>query len=82
VVTACSSVVVGKAAGQALAMVERMEAEGGTVDMVAVWNTASRASSDAATRWELTAIIACWVVGVVDAYLAGRKADQAGQMQR
>lgn len=73
------ALVLAKAAHQALAMVEKAEAEGGTVDLVAVLDAASRASSaasDATTKGAMAVVLLCWVVGVVDAYLAGKKGER------
>lgn len=69
-----------RAAHQAFIILERTEAAGGAVDMVAILDTAKRASSaanDATTRWAMVIMALAWVIGVADAYLTGRKEDQA-----
>ena len=72
------SVIVVKASQQALAIVEKIQSEGGAIDM----NTISKAATQASTTSEsfifnlvLLLIIVCWIIGVVDAYRIGRKKD-------
>ena len=75
------SVIVVKASQQALAIVEKIQSEGGAIDM----NTISKAATQASTTSEsfifnlvLLLIIVCWIIGVVDAYRIGRKKDIEG----
>jgi len=77
-VSAGLSVIVVKASQQALAIVEKIQSEGGAIDM----NTISKAATQASTTSEsfvfnlvLLLIIVCWIIGVVDAYRIGRKKD-------
>lgn len=80
-VSASLAIVALKAAHTALAILERMEA-GGVVDMVAVADLATRASvtpDDVKTKAALAVLALCWIAGVVDAYLVGRKEDVAGR---
>jgi hypothetical protein len=72
------SVIVVKASQQALAIVEKIQSEGGAIDM----NTISKAATQASTTSEsfifnlvLLLIILCWIIGIVDAYRIGRKKD-------
>jgi hypothetical protein len=72
------SVIIVKASQQALAIVEKIQSEGGAIDM----NTISKAATQASTTSEsfivnlvLLLIIVCWIIGVVDAYRIGRKKD-------
>jgi hypothetical protein len=77
-VLACFAVIVTKATQQAYAILEKAEAEGGAVDMVAILNSASRASAnpdDLKTTAALAVLVLCWLVGIVDAYLAGSRLD-------
>jgi hypothetical protein len=78
-VCAATAIVVGKVSHEALRLVEKTEAEGGTVDVVAIVNSAGSVSSaaDGTTRAAMMLMVLCWIIGVVDAYLAGRKADRA-----
>ena len=84
-VSASMAVIVMKAVHQALAILEKAEAEGGAIDMVAIMNSASRASAtanDLSSCLALTALVVCWIASVVDAYLVGRKLDLAEQGKR
>jgi len=72
------SVIIVKASQQALAIVEKIQSEGGAIDM----NTISKAATQASTTSEslifnlvLLLIIVCWILGVVDASRIGRKKD-------
>jgi beta-lactamase regulating signal transducer with metallopeptidase domain len=72
------SVIIVKASQQALAIVEKIQSEGGAIDM----NTISKAATQASTTSEsltfnlvLLLIIVCWIIGIVDAYRLGRKKD-------
>jgi hypothetical protein len=76
-VSACLAVVVLKAAQQALAILERIETEGGAVDMVAIINSASHASGDPIIESASILMVLCWIIGIVDAYMVGKKADLA-----
>ncbi|HBG05858.1 MAG: hypothetical protein A2075_07810 [Geobacteraceae bacterium GWC2_58_44] len=79
-VSACLALVVMKALRQAVTMLEKIEAEGGAVDIVAILSSASHSSalSDGFMSAS-TGILLCWIVGIVDAYLIGRKKDLAEQ---
>ena len=76
--SACLAVVVVEATRQAVGILEKIEAQGGAVDLVAIANSASHssASSDQVFAASLL-MLACWVVGSVDAYLMGRRQDLA-----
>jgi hypothetical protein len=77
-VSAAMAVVVTKTTQQALAMLEKIESEGGAVDLVAIMNSASHASTasdDLTIKSASMVLILCWVIGVIDAYLMGRKKD-------
>jgi len=84
-VTTSLLAIVVKATSQALSLLEKAESGGGTVDMVAIATSASQSSAvsgDLLIRGSLLVLIACWLVGVVDAYLTGRKLDRAEQAGR
>jgi len=77
-VSASLVVLVKKALEQALAILEKIQWEGGSIDITAITNAATRAStnSDSHTfNLLLFLIVSCWVVGTVDAYRIGRKKD-------
>lgn len=76
-VSACLAFIVRKAGQQAFAILERMESEGSSVDMVALLKSASRAPDDATSNWISALLLLCWIIGTVDAYLAGKKKDRA-----
>lgn len=71
-------VIVVKASQQAFAILEKIQSEGSAIDM----NTISDAATQAATTSEsliinrvFLLVIACWIIGIVDAYRIGRKKD-------
>jgi hypothetical protein len=69
--------VVVKVGQQAFAILERIEAEGGAIDLVAIMNTAHISSvSDSSVKYASLAVLAIWIVGIVDAYLLGDKEDR------
>jgi len=69
-----------KVAGQALALLEKIESEGGAVDLLAIVNSANASSyHDAVIKYATLALVLSWVVSVVDAYLLGTKKDMEDQ---
>jgi uncharacterized membrane protein YGL010W len=81
-VSACSAVVVMKAAQQAFTILGKIEAEGDAIDMAAILSSASQASAtsdDFMTKSALSVLVLCWIIGIVDAYIMGRKKDLADQ---
>jgi hypothetical protein len=76
VVSVALAVLVTKAAQQALSILERVESEGATVDLVAIAHAARASSSgDAAIRYATLALMLCWLGSIVDAYYLGRGKD-------
>ena len=70
------AVIVTKVGQQALAMLEKMEAEGGAVDLVAIVNLAHATSYDDLTvKIASLVLVGCWVISVIDAYYLGSKKD-------
>ncbi len=72
------SVVVVKAVQHALAILEKIESEGGAISMSTLSNAASQASTASGSptfNLVLLLVILCWVIGVVDAYRIGKKKD-------
>ena len=72
------SVIVVKAVQHALVILEKIELEGGAIDM----STISKAATQASTTSEslifnlaLLLIMFCWIIGTIDAYRIGRKKD-------
>jgi hypothetical protein len=77
-VSASLVVLVKKALEQALAILEKIQWEGGTIDMTTISNAATRASTNSDSHTVnllLFLIVSCWLVGTVDAYRIGRKKD-------
>lgn len=67
---------------QALAILEKIQWQGGTIDMAAISNAAARASTSSGSRTFnlfLLFIVACWLFGTVDAYRLGQKKDREEQ---
>lgn len=67
---------------QALAILERSQLQGGTIDMDAILNAAVQASTSSDSRrfnLYLLLIFVCWLFGMVDAYRLGRKRDREAQ---
>jgi len=77
-VLVCLSVVVVRAVQHALAILEKIELEGGAISMSTISNAATQASTNSGSltfNLFLLLIIVCWIIGVVDAYRIGRKKD-------
>ena len=74
-----STVFVAKAAERALAILEKIELEGGIISMDAILNATTQASANSGnTTLNLLFLLigACWIAGTVDAYIIGRKKDK------
>ncbi|MDP1683379.1 MAG: hypothetical protein Q8L39_16605 [Burkholderiales bacterium] len=72
----CLFIIISKSTEQAMAVLEKIEADGGMVDPSRVLALVSQASTSVGTPTLTIAtmvIIACWVVGVVDAYRLGKR---------
>ncbi len=72
------SVVVVKAVQHALAILEKIESEGGAISMSAISNAATQASTTSGSftfNLVLLLVILCWIIGIVDAYRIGKKKD-------
>jgi hypothetical protein len=72
------SVVVVTAVQHALAILEKIQSEGGAISMNTISNAATQSSSTSGSltfnlAWFL--IILCWIFGVIDAYRIGKKKD-------
>ena len=86
VVTASLAVTVYAAVQQASAMLARLAEDGGAVDVTTLLRESNAASGGNGGRIMTVSsllIAACWVVGVVDAYLCGKRiAPQQGAESR
>ena len=70
--------IVTKVGQQALAMLEKLETEGGAVDLVTIVNLAHATSYDDLTvKIASLVLVGCWVVSIIDAYYLGSKKDLA-----
>ena len=71
-------VIVAKAVQQALTILEKINSEGGAINMSTISNIATQASTTLDSlifNFVLLLMIFCWVIGVVDAYIIGKKKD-------
>ena len=75
VFSAATAIVVKNAVQQAYAILEKLEAESGAIDIAAIVNSVGRASEHGMIKSASALLGICWVIGVVDAYLVGRKKD-------
>ncbi len=72
------SIFVVKAVQIALAILEKIESEGGAISMSTISDAATRASATSGSltlNLALLLVILCWIIGVVDAYIIGKKKD-------
>jgi hypothetical protein len=72
------SVIVVEAVQKAFTILEKIESEGGTIDINTISNAATQASTTfdgLIFKFALLLLIFCWIVGVVDAYRIGKKKD-------
>jgi len=80
-VSASLLVILIKAVQQAFAILEKIESEGGVIDMSTISKAATQASTSFGSlifKIALLLIILCWIIGVVDAYVIGKKMDVGG----
>lgn len=72
-------VVIGlKAVQHAFTILEKIEMAGGVIDIKTVTDAAAQASSTSDSviyNLGLLLIVLCWVFGIVDAYIIGKKKD-------
>ena len=67
-----------KAVQHALAILEKIELEGGIISMDTILNAATQASADSGNltfNLLFLLITVCWIIGTVDAYRIGKKED-------
>jgi hypothetical protein len=72
------SIVVVKAEQQALAILEKIESEGGAISMRTMSNAATQASATSGSltfNLVLWLVILCWIIGIFDAYRIGKRKD-------
>jgi len=67
-----------KAVQQAFIILEKIELEGGVIDIKTITDAATQASSSSDSiiyNLGLLLIVICWIFGIVDAYRIGKKKD-------
>ena len=67
-----------KAAQLALAILEKIELEGGIISVNTILNAATQAFADSGSitiNLLFLLITVCWIIGTVDAYRIGKKED-------
>ena len=72
------SVVVVKAVQHALAILDKIASEGGTISMSTISNAATQASNTSGSlTFNLVLLLAilCWIIAIVDAYRIGNRKD-------
>lgn len=71
-------VLVSDATQRARAILEKIEAEGGTIDIITITDAANRTASEyggAVPTAALLFIFVCWCFAVIDAYYIGKRLD-------
>ncbi|MCK5352225.1 hypothetical protein KAJ77_06585 [bacterium] len=77
-VSASLIVIAIKAAQYAFIILDKIELEGGVIDLKTITDAAARASSTSDSlvfNLGLLLIVVCWIFGIVDAYRIGKKKD-------
>ena len=72
------SVIVVQAVQKTFVILERIKSEGGRMDMNAIFDAASQASTHSDSLIFSSAVLLitfCWIIGVVDAFRIGKKKD-------
>lgn len=78
VVAAGLLVIIVKGVQTALAILEKVESEGGIIDMNTLTNAVTQATSRSDSlifNFAFFLIILCWIIGIIDAYRIGKKKD-------
>ncbi len=80
-VSASLIVIAIKAAQYAFIVLDKIELEGGVIDLKTITDVAAQASSTSDSlifNLGFLLIVACWIFGIVDAHRIGRKMDLEG----
>lgn len=75
----CLWIIVDGAMQQASIVLERLESEGGAIDAGQLSTLASNSSGSSVVTVATWVLAGCWLVGVVDAYLLGKKQGEPVQ---
>jgi hypothetical protein len=84
-VSAALAVMIGEAVRQALAIVDKLDLSGGTVDINTISDAAARASTASQSfifKLLFYVIVFFWIVGIVDAYRIGRRKDIEARLSK
>ena len=84
-VSASLLVILIKAVQQAFAILEKIQSEGGVIDMSTISKAATQGSTSSGSltfKIALLLIMLCWIIGVVDAYRIGKKKDIEERVKR
>jgi len=75
-------VIVVKAVQQTLTILEKIEVEGGVLSMNTIMNAVTQASTPSQSltfKLLFWFLVLCWISGVVDGYIVGKKKDKEGR---
>jgi TM2 domain-containing membrane protein YozV len=75
-------IIVVKGVQQAFTILEKIEAEGGVLSMKTIMNAATQASTPSqglTFKFLFWLLVLCWIIGVVDGYMVGKKKDKEGR---
>lgn len=78
----CFYVLIEGAVQQALAIVDKIDLSSGVVDekvITAAVSEAGKTSDTVAIKLVVWALLIIWVIGIVDAYVIGKRRDREGQ---
>lgn len=79
VTAACIYVLLENAYQQAMAIVDKIDFNSGVVNeqaIITALNEADKASGSGATQFAVWILLIVWLIGMVDAYVMGRRKDQ------
>ena len=75
-------VIVVKAIQQVFTILEKIEAEGGVISLDTISNAVTQASTPSQSltfKLLFWFLVFCWIIGVVDGYIVGKKKDKEGR---
>ncbi len=78
-VSICIAVIVAAAVQKAFLIMEKIELEGGAIDLNTISNAAAQAAATSDSliyNLSLLFIVCCWIFGIIDAYRIGKKIDR------
>ena len=78
----CFYVLIERSVQQAMAIVDKIDLSSGVVDekmLTAVVSEAGKAPDTVAIKFAIGALLILWLIGIVDAFVIGRRKDREGQ---